>query len=158
MTEPIRRDIVVEAGADRAFEVFTAGMTGWWRPEHHIGETPIAEIVIEPRPGGRWFTRHEDGSETDTGVVRAWEPPHRLVVTWQISSQWRFDADLVTTVEVRFVAEGPDRTRVELEHRDLDGFGPDAADMRETFDAPDAWTETLAGFAAALAPAGERQR
>ncbi len=148
--EAIRREVVVPASKQRAFDVFTAGMTSWWAPEHHIGSAPIEEIVIEPREGGRWYTRHEDGSETSTGFVRVWEPPDRLVVTWQISADWKYHPSLVTTVELRFVAEGEDRTRVELEHRDLENFGPDAEKMRATFNEPGAWQTTLTRYAAAL--------
>src|SRR5215470_10080772 len=117
--EAIRREKVVPVSKQRAFEVFTAGMTSWWPPEHHIGSAPIEEIVIEPHEGGRWYTRHQDGSESSTGFVRAWEPPDRLVITWQIGADWRYDQSLVTTIELRFVAEGDNRTRVELEKRDL---------------------------------------
>jgi uncharacterized protein YndB with AHSA1/START domain len=84
--ESIRREIVVPAPADPAFEVFTARMTDWWPSEHHIGSAPIAEIVVEPREGGRWYTRYEDGSETSTGYVTAWQPPERLALTWQIGA------------------------------------------------------------------------
>jgi uncharacterized protein YndB with AHSA1/START domain len=147
---PVRRHVVVPAPADRAFEVFTAGMTRWWPPEHHIGSAPIEEIVIEPHEGGRWYTRHTDGSETSTGYVAAWDPPERLVVTWQINAQWRFDASLITTIEVRFREDGPDRTRVELEHRDLERFGEEAERMRQVFEAPDAWEATLAAYASAV--------
>jgi uncharacterized protein YndB with AHSA1/START domain len=90
---PIRRAVVVEVGQERAFEVFTAEMTSWWPAEHHIGSAPIEEEVIEPRVGGRWFTRHQDGTETSTGVVTAWEPPGRLVLTWQIGADWQFHDD-----------------------------------------------------------------
>lgn len=148
--ESIRREIVVDAGPQRAFEVFTADMTSWWPPAYHIGSAPIEEIVIEPRAGGRWFTRHQDGTETSTGYVSAWEPPGRLVITWQVGADWKYHEDLVTSVEVRFVAEGPDRTRVLLEHRDLDAFGADAGTMRKTFEEPTAWTGTLEAYAAAV--------
>ena len=110
--ESIRRSIVVPAPPERAFEVFTSGMTSWWPAAHHIGSAPIAEIVIEPFAGGRWYTRHEDGSETSTGFVVAWEPPSRLVITWQIGSDWRYDPALITTVEVTFTAEDSGGTRV----------------------------------------------
>jgi activator of Hsp90 ATPase-like protein len=82
---PIRRQIIVPAAAARAFEVFTSEMTRWWPSAHHIGRAPIEEIVIEPREGGRWYTRHADGSETSTGYVAAWDPPHAVRLTWQIS-------------------------------------------------------------------------
>ena len=147
---PVRRQVIVPATPERAFEVFTADMTRWWPAHHHIGEAPIDEIIIEPREGGRWWTRHVDGSETSTGHVVAWEPPHRLVVTWQIGADWRYDPSLVTTVEVRFTEEAVGRTRVELEHRDLDRFGPEAERMRTTFEQPGAWQGTLDAFASAF--------
>jgi uncharacterized protein YndB with AHSA1/START domain len=147
--ESVRRQVVVAASQQTAFDVFTAGMTSWWPAEHHIGGAPIEEILIEPEVGGRWYTRHTDGSETYTGVVVAYDAPERLVVTWQIGADWKYHAGLVTTVELRFVAEAPDRTRVELEHRDLEAFGPEAERMREVFDAPGAWDTTLERFAAA---------
>jgi hypothetical protein len=149
--ESVRREIVVPVSAEWAFTVFTADMTSWWPSEHHIGSAPIEEIVIEPHEGGRWFTRHTDGSETSTGHVVAWEPGERFAVTWQIGADWRYHVDLVTTVEVRFVAEASDRTRVVLEHRDLDAYGQDAEKMRDTFDQPGAWDATLSAFAAAVA-------
>jgi hypothetical protein len=147
--EPIRREIVVDVGPERAFTLFTADMTSWWPSDHHIGSAPIEQIVVEPQTGGRWYTRHTDGTESSTGFVTAWEPPARVVVTWQIGADWAYHPDLVTTVEVRFEPLGDDRTRVVLEHRDLEAFGADAAAMRKTFDDPDAWTKTLATYAAA---------
>jgi uncharacterized protein YndB with AHSA1/START domain len=143
----VRREVVVDVPPARAFELFTADMTSWWPADHHIGSAPIAEIIVEPRTGGRWFTRHEDGTETSTGVVVVWEPPGRFVVTWQIGADWKFHTDLVTTVEVRFDPVGDGRTRVRLEHRDLDAFGADAAAMKETFEDPGAWQATLRAYA-----------
>jgi uncharacterized protein YndB with AHSA1/START domain len=148
--ESVRRETVVPVSAERAFEVFTAGMTSWWPPEHHIGSAPIEEIVIEPYEGGRWYTRHTDGSETSTGHVVAWEPGERLVITWQIGADWKYHVDLVTTIELRFVAEAPDRTRVLLEHRDLEAYGAEAEKMRDTFEQPAAWEATMAAFAGAV--------
>ena len=148
---PVQRQVVVPAPREKAFDVFTAGMTRWWPKEHHIGSAPIEEIVIEPREGGRWYTRHTDGSETSTGYVATWDPPSRVVLTWQISADWRFDASLITTIEVRFTEEEPGRTRVDLEHRDLERFGQEAERMREMFDGPGAWDATLIAFAEALA-------
>lgn len=148
--DAIRREKVVPVSKERAFEVFTAGMTSWWPPEHHIGSSPIEQIVVEPHEGGRWYTRHEDGSETSTGFVRAWEPPDRLVMTWQIGADWKYDPSLVTTVELRFIEEAEDRTRVQLEHRDLENFGPAAEKMSATFNEPGAWTATLEHFASSF--------
>jgi uncharacterized protein YndB with AHSA1/START domain len=149
--DSVRREIVVPVSAERAFAVFTDGMTSWWPAEHHIGSAPIQEIVIEPHEGGRWYTRHTDGSESSTGHVVAWEPGERFVVTWQIGADWKYHVDLVTTIEVRFVAEAPDRTRVLLEHRDLEAYGSDAEKMRETFEQPGAWEATMTAYAAAVA-------
>ena len=147
--EAIRREVVVDVGRARAFELFTRDMTAWWPAKHHIGSAPIDEILVEPRTGGRWYTRHQDGTEPSTGFVTAWEPPARLVVTWQIGADWKYHTDLVTTVEVRFEPLGDDRTLVRLEHRDLEAFGADAVAMRATFEEPGAWTATLAAYAAA---------
>ena len=153
IVEAVRREIVVEVRPAAAFEIFTADMTSWWPADHHIGSAPIQEIVIEPRVGGRWFTRHEDGTETDTGVVTAWEPPGLFVVTWQIGADWKFHTDLITSVAVHFEQAAPDRTRVVLEHSGLDAYAADAAAMRETFEADGAWSATLAAFAARAARA-----
>ena len=145
---PVRREVVVPVGQARAFEIFTAEMTSWWPPQHHIGSAPIEEVLMEPRVGGRWFTRHQDGTETRTGVVTAWEPPGRFVVTWQIGADWQFHDDLVTSVDVRCQPEADDRTRVVLEHRDLDAFGAQAAAMHEMFESPGAWDAVLAAYTA----------
>jgi uncharacterized protein YndB with AHSA1/START domain len=148
--ESVRREVVVPVSAERAFAVFTADMTSWWPSDHHIGSAPIEEIVIERREGGRWYTRHTDGSETSTGHVVAWEPPERLVIIWQINADWKYDPRLITTIEVRFIEEAADRTRVTLEHRDLERFGPEAERMRQMFEGPGAWEATMAAFSAAV--------
>ena len=147
--EAIRREVVVDVRPERAFELFTADMTSWWPSAHHIGSAPIQEVVIEPRTGGRWYTRHQDGTETSTGFVTAWDPPGRLTLTWQIGADWTYHSDLVTTVDLRFDAIEDGRTLVRLEHRDLEAFGTDAAAMRGTFEEPGAWTATLAAYAEA---------
>jgi uncharacterized protein YndB with AHSA1/START domain len=151
--ESVRRDVVAPVSAERAFDVFTADMTSWWPSDHHIGSAPIEQIVIEPREGGRWYTLHTDGSETSTGYVVAWEPPERLVVTWQIGADWKYDPRLITTIEVRFIEEAADRTRVVLEHRDLDRYGPEGERMRQLFEEPGAWDATLTAFVAGVVEA-----
>jgi hypothetical protein len=148
--EPVRRQIVVAAPQQACFDMFTAGIDRWWPRSHHIGDADLDEVIIEPREGGRWYARHVDGSETRTGYVTVWAPPERVALAWQLDAEWHFDATLVTTVDVRFVAEAPDRTRVELEHRDLERFGPQAEKMRTTFEGPGAWEGILADFAAAV--------
>jgi uncharacterized protein YndB with AHSA1/START domain len=144
--EPVRREVVVPVGKQRAFEVFTADMTRWWPSTHHIGTADIEEVLVEPREGGRWYTRHVDGSETSTGYVSAWSPPDHLAMTWQIGADWHYHPDLVTMVEVSFVAVSESSTLVKLEHRDLEAFGPDAERMRDRFSQPGAWAGILAAF------------
>lgn len=143
----VRQTITVSAPQERAFRMFTDGFDRWWPRSHKIGGTELAEAVLEGREGGRWYERDVDGSECDWGKVLVWEPPARLVLAWQISGEWAYDADLHTEVEVTFVPEGSDRTRVELEHRGLDAYGDRAEEMRETFDGSNAWRGILEQFA-----------
>lgn len=118
----VHAKITVKAPVEHAFRVFTESFHTWWPSVFHIGQAEMAEAVLEPRVGGRWYERGVDGSECDWGQVLVWEPPHRVVVTWQISGEWRYDPDPAHTseVEVRFTADGAGRTTVELEHRHLD--------------------------------------
>jgi uncharacterized protein YndB with AHSA1/START domain len=149
----VRHSITVAAPRERAFTTFTQGFNRWWPRTHKIGPAELDEAVIEEREGGRWYERDVDGSECDWGTVLVWDPPARLVLAWQISGEWAYDADLHTEVEVSFVAEGPDRTRVELEHRGLDAFGERADEMRDTFDSPGGWPGILERFGQAVAAA-----
>jgi uncharacterized protein YndB with AHSA1/START domain len=118
----IRGTVTVGVPVERAFSVFTDSFHTWWPAQYHIGEADMAKAIMEPRAGGRWYERGVDGSECDWGRVLAWEPPHRLVVTWQINGEWQYDPDPehASEIEVRFTADGPDQTLVELEHRLLD--------------------------------------
>ena len=145
---PVRVSVSVGLDQQRCFEVFTDEMTSWWPEGHHIGAAPIEKVIVEPFVGGRWYTRHTDGAETDTGTVTAWDPPNGFTVTWQIGADWAFHDDLVTTIEVRFTPTEDGRTLVELEHRDLEAYGEAAAQMQETFEGPDAWGGMLRTYAA----------
>jgi uncharacterized protein YndB with AHSA1/START domain len=111
--------ITVSVPVEQAFQVFTSSFGTWWPREYHIGQAEMAEAILEPGEGGRWYERGTDGSECDWGRVLVWEPPQRLVVTWQINGEWQYDPDPghASEIEVRFTAEGPGRTVVELEHR-----------------------------------------
>jgi uncharacterized protein YndB with AHSA1/START domain len=123
---PITRAVQVKADPARAFELFATRMADWWPKGGTIGKTPHVAIVVEPRTGGQWFERDADGKETHWGKVLAWEPPSRLLLAWQINSQWTFDPDFITEVELTFAPAGGG-TLVTLEHRDLERFGADAA-------------------------------
>ncbi len=146
---PVRKTIEVKAGQRHAFEVFTTG--SWWPKSHSIlkSRSPQKAVVIEPRPGGRWFERGEDGSECDWGKVLAWEPPSRLLLVWSLNGRFEYDPDLVTEVEVKFIPQAEGVTRVELEHRHLERAGETAEAMRSAIDAPDGWRGLLERFAAA---------
>jgi uncharacterized protein YndB with AHSA1/START domain len=152
----VRKEITVGASQERAFAVFTEGQTRWWPRDKQIGAQPMVEAVVEPLEGGRWFERAADCSECNWGRVRVWDPPSRLVLVWQISGDWAYDASLETEVDVRFVSEGPDRTRVELEHRGLEAYGDRAADIRAIFDSPGGWSGVLDAFAAATTTEKEK--
>ena len=149
--EPVRKNIVIDAPQAHVFTVFTDGVDKWWPREHHIGASPLKRAIIEPGAGGRWYSTCEDGSEINVGKVLVWEPPSRLVLTWQITAEWKYDAEFVTEVEVTFTPEGPKRTRVDLEHRNLARFGVAAEATRTMFDSPGGWGLTLQNFAKAAA-------
>ena len=142
--------INVGVPVDRAFQVFTTAFDSWWPREYHIGQAEMAEAILEPRQGGRWFERGADGSECDWGRVLAWEPPHRLVVTWQINGQWQYDPDPAhaSEIELRFSADGPDRTRVDLEHRHLDRLVL-GKELSDGIQGGGGWSSILARFAEA---------
>ncbi len=145
-----RASIVVDASIERAFSVFTEDMGSWWPPEHHLLEAELAELVFEPREGGHVYDRGVDGSECRWARVLAFEPPHRVVISWDISARWQIETDPEKTseVEVRFLSEGPDRTRVELEHRNLERHGEGWEQMRDAVGSPDGWAAGLRAFAA----------
>jgi Activator of Hsp90 ATPase homolog 1-like protein len=152
------RSVSVPLPQERTFELFTARMTEFWPKEHSIGSSEIAEVVIEPRAGGRWYERGIDGSECPWGRVASWDPPREVVLLWQISSEWKFDPDFETEVEVTFTEEPGDHTRVDLRHRNLQRYGDKAEEMRAIFDHPDGWEGTLARFVDVARSYGTRQR
>jgi uncharacterized protein YndB with AHSA1/START domain len=132
---PVRKNIRVSANQAHAFDVFTAGIGRWWPRNMTIGKSPMNMAVMEPRLGGRWYELAEDGSQTDVGRILVWDPPQRLVISWDINSNWKPDLTVSSEVEVRFIADGPNATRVELEHRNLDRLGPEGgASMRKAVD------------------------
>lgn len=148
----VRSSIVVDAPIDRAFHVFTEDIGSWWPPEHHISEAPLAEMVFEPRQGGHVYDRSTDGSECRWANVLAYEPPDRLVISWNLNLEWQLETDPAKTseIEVRFIAETPEQTRVVLEHRNLDRHGEGYEDMRDAVGSPSGWDGGLHGFATRL--------
>ena len=152
-TTSVREAIVVEAPAERAFKVFTEDIASWWPPDHHVIESPLAEMVLELRPGGRVYDRGTDGSECQWGTVLAYEPPERFVFSWNINLAWGIEDDPAKSseVEVRFIPQGPERTRVELEHRHLDRHGPGWKSLHEGVDGDAGWPLYLARYAELVA-------
>jgi len=142
---PVRKSLRVNAPQARAFEVFTNQMTRWWPRTHSTLKAPLKQAVIEPREGGRWYHRGEDGSIAETGHVRVWDPPSRLVLIWRLDAQWQYNPDLDTEVEVRFIADGA-ATTVELEHRYIERMGKDAQKAHEAVGAPGGWGALLEEF------------
>jgi uncharacterized protein YndB with AHSA1/START domain len=149
----VRTEVVVDAPADRAFRLFTERFDRIKPREHNMLGVDIAESVFEPRAGGRVYDRGVDGTECQWGRVLAFEPPDRILFSWDINPSWRIETDLAKTseVEVRFVADGPGRTRVELEHRHLDRHGDGWDGMRDGVRAEQGWPLYLERFAAAVA-------
>ena len=146
---PLHGAITVDVPVEWAFHVFTASFGSWWPAQYHIGRADMADAVLEPHVGGRWYERGVDGSECQWGRVLVWQPPHRLVVTWQIDGEWRFDPDPAhaSEVEVRFTADGPDRTGVTLEHRFIERL-PGGRAIRDGIGQGGGWGSILARFAA----------
>jgi uncharacterized protein YndB with AHSA1/START domain len=150
---PVRTSVTVQAPVQRAFEVFTQEMRSWWPEDHHLLEGELGEMVFEPHVGGRVYDRATDGRECTWARVLAYEPPERLVFSWDISPAWELegDPDRTSEVEVRFVAESESRTRVELEHRHLERHGEGWERMHDVVASPGGWPKSLAGLAAHLA-------
>jgi len=148
---PVRKSVSVHASAAHAFKVYTEGFDTWWPRTHHIGKAPLEKAVIELRAGGRCYGLSIDGTECDWGTVLVWDPPHRLVLAWQITHEWGYEPDLAkaSEVDIRFIPEGPDMTRVELEHRHFERHGAGGESIREAVNKPDGWSGLLALFAAA---------
>jgi len=143
----IRKSIRVKASQQKAFDTFIARMGKWWLKSHSLLKSPQADVVIEPRSGGRWFEIGEDGSEQMWGRVLEWDSPNRVVLAWQLTAEWAYDPEFETTVEVTFMTDG-DETLVEFEHRDLERFGPKAEEIRGGYESgmDGGWAQLLENY------------
>ena len=141
VSETVRQIVTVDVPIDRAFAVFTDDISSWWPAEHHIGEQPFAAVVIEPRAGGRFFERDADGNECLWGSVLVYDPPQRVVLGWHLQADWTYDADpaKASEVEIRFTAEGPATTRVDLEHSHFERHGDGGDEIRTSVGAANGW-------------------
>ena len=146
----VRRHIIVEAPSEKAFSVFTERLGDFKPPEHNLLEAPIAETVFEPRVGGHIYDRATDGTVCRWARVLVYEPPRRVVFSWDIGPTWQLETDPenASEVEVRFIEETPDRTRVELEHRNIDRHGPGWEAVADGVGHDQGWPLYLARYAA----------
>jgi len=148
----VSRSIVVDAPQDRCFATFV-NMTSWWPlATHTIGDAPARASIVQTRAGGRWYGIDKHGDEHEIGHVLAYEPPNRLLLSWEISCAWKHDPSVASEIEVRFVPETPQRTRIELEHRNLETYGDGAEAARTLYEGDGAWTYVMGCLAKALAP------
>jgi uncharacterized protein YndB with AHSA1/START domain len=148
----VRKEVVVEAPIERAFTVFTERFGDIKPPEHNLLGAPITETTFEPRVGGHIYDRTEDGSECRWARILAYEPPTRVVFSWDIGPTWQLETDPANAseVEVRFVAVDANRTRVELEHRHIDRHGPGWDAVYFGVDSDDGWPLYLTRYAAVV--------
>jgi len=153
---PVREEVVVDVPVERAFEVFTTEMGSWWPPEHHILQGELAEMVLEPEVGGRIYDRGTDGTECQWARVLVWEPPRRLVFSWDITLQWSIetDPDRTSEVEITFTPEGPARTRVGLEHRNIHRHGDGWEGMHAGVGGAEGWAVGMRRYASHTSPVG----
>lgn len=146
----VTASIEVDVPIEHAFGVYTEQIHTWWNPEHVLIEAPLAMIELEPHVGGRIVERGTDGSECAWGRVLAFDPPHRLVFTWDITLAWTLEPDpsRCSEIEVTFTAMSAAATLVRIEHRYLDRHGEGWESMATAVGAADGWAHDLERFAA----------
>lgn len=149
----VSHSIVVEATLERAFHVFVEQFDQIKPREHNLLGVDIAESVFEPRIGGHLYDRGADGSECRWARVLAYDPPHRILISWDISPRWQLetDRDRASEVEIRFIAEGAERTRVQIEHRNLDRHGEAWEGLRDGIGGDQGWPLYMQRYAKVLA-------
>jgi hypothetical protein len=149
----VRKSVRVKAPLAHTFDVFTNGLSRWWPANHGIGKKPIKTVLIEPRLGGRWHEIAEDGTETTVATIAHWDPPHRLVMLWQINAQWKADPTMRSEVDVHFTADGRNVTLVELTHHKFETMGlEEGTSMRK--DVNSGWPGLIDRFAAEAESSG----
>jgi len=150
----VKRTLRVGVPIEFAFRMLTEKMGTWWPASHHIGQVPFAEVIVEPRAGGRWLERGEHGEECQWGTVLVWDPPKQVVFSWQLQSDWKFSPDMARASEVAFTffAEGPEATRMEFEHRHLERHGEGWENIRKGVEG--GWAGILVEFERTLVDPG----
>jgi uncharacterized protein YndB with AHSA1/START domain len=139
--DEVRLELTVEAPIEKAYDVFTTGMDSWWPRDHHLGSGTLAEVVVEPRAGGRLYSRETDGTECPWGEVLVWDRPTHFAFSWGISLQWQYEPDPAKTsrVDVTFTALDDGRTAVTLLHSGLVNHGDGWESMRDAVGSPSGW-------------------
>lgn len=145
----VRAEVSVHAPIEGTFQVFTERVGDWWPAAHRLGDDAWVDVRIEPRVGGRWYERSADGTECDWGGVLIWEPPDHLVLSWQLGMNFdlQTNPELASRIDVRFEADGPDRTTVTLVHSDFEKHGEGWESMRDGVAHQGGWTGIMAAFA-----------
>jgi uncharacterized protein YndB with AHSA1/START domain len=156
----VRKQLVVQAPMEKAFAVFTERFGDFKPPEHNLLGVPVAETVFEPHVGGHIYDRGTDGSECRWARILAFDPPRRVVFSWDIGPTWQLETapENASEVEVRFIAESPDRTRVELEHRNIDRHGPGWQAVADGVGHDQGWPLYLERYAALFSARGSNGR
>lgn len=155
---PVRHAVTVPLSPQQAFTLFTSGYNTWWPAHHHIGQAELAQAVLEPRTGGRYYERGADGSECEWGKVLVCDPPRRLVLAWQITERdgdWVYNPDIsrASEVEVTFQPEPGGQTKVELEHRHIGRHGAGAASIHRGVCGTGGWSAVLESYTMAATAA-----
>lgn len=119
----IHKEVIVNASQEKAFRIFTDGFDSWWPKTHHISKVEMEKAILEPKLGGRWYEKGVDGSECDWGKVIAWDPYSRFALTWQLTAEYQYDPNFETEIDVRFEPLGSSKTRITLEHKNLERYG-----------------------------------
>jgi DNA-binding transcriptional ArsR family regulator/uncharacterized protein YndB with AHSA1/START domain len=147
----VLKTVVVPLPLVEAFALFVQQDTWWPARTHHLADPPGETVVLEPFQGGRWYERLADGREQEWGRVLVWRPPHRIVLSWLMASDWTYEPDpsRASEIDVRFLAEAPRRTRLEFEHRRLERYGEHAERMRSVLDGPNGAVGVVDAYAAA---------
>jgi uncharacterized protein YndB with AHSA1/START domain len=148
--QPVRKSVIVNTGSERAFALFIDKFDTIKPREHNLLAVPIVETVFEPRVGGHIYDVGTDGSRCEWATVLAYEPPLRVVFSWDLGPTWQVETDPAKTseVEVRFIAESDDRTRVELEHRHLERHGTAWRAVADGVDGDAGWPLYLSRYVA----------
>ena len=144
--EAVTASVLVPLPPEAAFELFTDRFGEWWpKDSHHIADADAADVFLEPREGGRWYERSEDGEECDWGTVLEVDRPHRILLAWQLTPEWKFDPDRqnATQVEISFDAEEDRATRVTLVHSGFEVHGEAGAAMRESVGGDGGWAQLM---------------